>query len=154
MIINGQRPFKQRTRQGLTIAPLRSGRFVLRAKSSLSATRVKTDPAFKPLMADAALMKLASPLASVVYRSLGIKDVKLYRNLVGRVKRMLKDGLETAIIKRQLQDEILNKKRKVKIGRNVILRVARYRDFPVFFVEKLRFFDSLTHPYASVFNTS
>lgn len=93
MIINGQRPFKQRTRQGLTIAPLRSGRFVLRAKSSLSATRVKTDPVFKPLMEDAGRMKVASPLASKVYRSLDIKNVCIYRQMVGRAKGLLKEGV-------------------------------------------------------------
>lgn len=98
MIINGPRPFKQRTRQGLTIAPMKSGRWVLRVKSSLSAKRVKTDPVFKPLMEDAGRMKVASPLASGVYRALEIKDVRIYRQMVGRAKGLLKAGVSAADI--------------------------------------------------------
>lgn len=102
MIITGERPFKQRTKQGLTIAPMKSGRFMLRAKSSLSAKRVKTDPAFKPLMEDATRMKVASPLASKVYRALKIKDVAIYREMVGKAKGWLKAGFSAAEIENNL----------------------------------------------------
>ncbi|SFW47444.1 hypothetical protein [Chitinophaga sancti] len=93
MIIHGERPFRQRTKQGLTIAPMKSGRFMLRVKSSLTAKRVKKDPAFKSLIEDAGRMKIASPLASRVYRELEIGDVRVYRQMVGRAKGLLKEGM-------------------------------------------------------------
>lgn len=154
MIIHGKRPFKQRTKQGMTLAPMRSGRFVLRMKSSLTGKRVKTDPAFKPLMADAALMKIASPLASRVYRELSIRDVKLYRKLVGKAKGMLKAGMQDFEIETQLKDELLNKKRKVKIEKHVSFRVTLYRELPVFYTVNYRFLFSSNTRDAAVFNTS
>ncbi|WP_343674453.1 hypothetical protein [Chitinophaga sp.] len=90
MIIRGKRPFKQRTKQGMTLAPMKSGAFMLRMKSSLTGKRVKTDTAFKPLMEDAARMKVASPLAARVYRELEIGDVRIYRKMVGKAKELLK----------------------------------------------------------------
>lgn len=105
MIIHGERPFRQRTKQGLTIAPMKSGRFMLRVKSSLSAKRVKQDPAFIPLMEDAGRMKIASPLAARVYRDFEIKDVRIYRKMVGRAKGLLKKGLSVPDIEIILRKE-------------------------------------------------
>lgn len=74
----------------MTLAPMKSGRYVLRMKSSLSGKRVRRDPAFAPLMEDAERMKVASPLAARVYRELEIRNVKVYRKMVGRAKELLK----------------------------------------------------------------
>lgn len=84
---------------------MKSGRFMLRVKSSLTAKRVKKDPAFRPLMEDAGRMKIASPLASRVYRELEIKDVKVYRKMVGRAKGLLKAGVAESEIEIILRKE-------------------------------------------------
>lgn len=105
MIFYGPRPFKQRTKQGMTLATMKSGRFTLRKKSSLDAKRVKKDPAFRPLMQDAGLMKRASPLAAYVYRELEIKDVKVYRKMVGRAKGLLKEGMRERAVENILKKE-------------------------------------------------
>jgi hypothetical protein len=100
---------------------------MLRAKSSLSAKRVKTDPAFQPLMEDASRMKVASPLASKVYRSLEIKDVCIYRKMVGRAKGLLKAGvceadIEMVLIKEFGPVEIV----AISTGKIIQLRVDNY----------------------------
>lgn len=84
---------------------MKSGRFMLRVKSSLTAKRVKKDPAFKPLMEDAGRMKIASPLASRVYRKLEIGDVRVYRKMVGRAKGLLKEGITESDIEIILRKE-------------------------------------------------
>jgi hypothetical protein len=84
---------------------MKSGRFMLRVKSSLSAKRVKQDPAFIPLMEDAVRMKVASPLAARVYKELGIRNVGIYRKMTGRAKGLLKEGISEADIEVVLRRE-------------------------------------------------
>lgn len=124
MIINGPRPFKQRTKQGITLAPMKSGRIMMRMKSSLDAKRVKQDPAFKPLMQDAAMMKRASPLAAGVYRELEIKDVKVYRKMVGRAKTLLKEGI------REREIENILKKEYGKLWNKPVARIIVVQEIP------------------------
>lgn len=124
MIINGPRPFKQRTKQGMTLAPMKSGRYMLRMKSSLDAKRVKKDPAFRPLMQDAALMKRASPLAAMVYRELEIKDVKVYRKMVGRAKGLLKEGVG------EWEIESILKKEYGKVWNKPAVRIIVIQEIP------------------------
>jgi len=70
------------------------GSYYARAKSSLDRKRVKKDPAFRETMRYAELMGKASVTASVVYRALPEEQkVKgLFRKLVGRVIRLLKEN--------------------------------------------------------------
>jgi hypothetical protein len=70
------------------------GIWCMRMKSSLSKERVSTDPAYQPLMEDAAVMAAASPLASAIHKQLPkVKDGRgRFRKLVGVVKAMLRAG--------------------------------------------------------------
>jgi hypothetical protein len=92
------------TRYGITVYKLKSGRWFGRKKSSLTARRVKKDPAFKPLMADAGLMKIASPLASQIYRQLPAdkRKVQLYRQMVAVAKGLLKEGNDETSVREAL----------------------------------------------------
>lgn len=74
--------------------------YYIRSRSSLTAKRVKTDPAFRNFMLRAELMKLASPLAACIYRALpaGWKRSGLFNKLVGEVTRRLKQGWQAEAI--------------------------------------------------------
>jgi hypothetical protein len=93
-------------------------------KSSLDAKRVKKDPAFRPLMQDAALMKRASPLAAGVYRQLEIKDVKVYRKMVGRAKGLLKEGVG------EWEIENILKKEYGKVWNEPVARIIVVQEIP------------------------
>lgn len=71
------------------------GIWCMRMKSSLSKERVSTDPAYQPLMEDAAVMAAASSLASAIHKQLPkVKDGRgRFRKLVGVVKAMLRAGM-------------------------------------------------------------
>ena len=98
------------------------GCYYARAKSSLAGKRVKKDPAFRETMRYAELMKKASVTASMVYRALPEKQkVKgLFRKLVGRVIRLLKENKTTEEILVLLQPKktartlIFNKENRVE----------------------------------------
>jgi hypothetical protein len=70
------------------------GNYYVRVKSSLTAKRVKRDPAFKRTMAYAGLLGCASTIASALYKLLPkeSKGITVYRKLTGRVMRLLQDG--------------------------------------------------------------
>ena len=72
-----------------------------RTKSSLSAKRVKHDPAFKETMKNAALLACASKIASVIYKRLSKeeKSRKKYQAMTGQVMRLIKEkmNIETII---------------------------------------------------------
>jgi hypothetical protein len=78
--------------EGNVTAYLFRGEGYVRSKSSLTANRVKTDPAFQPLMQHAALLKEASRLASMEYKQLPAneKGREKYRQLVGEKMKELK----------------------------------------------------------------
>lgn len=105
---------------------------MLRVKSSLSAKRVKKDPAFQPLMEDAARMKIASPLASRVYRELEIRNVRIYRKMVGRAKGLLKEGMPESDIEIILRKEY-GPVEMVVISTGKIIPIKRHPEqvFPV-----------------------
>ena len=68
--------------------------YYMRSRSSLTAKRVKTDPAFTKLMLHADLMKIASPIASKVYRMIPASRRRggFFNKLVSEVTRWLKYG--------------------------------------------------------------
>jgi hypothetical protein len=79
----------------VTFYKLKNGRYYRRAKSSLNKKRVTTDPAFAPLMNEAALMATASPIASQIHKQLRkVKNGRQrYQRLVGEVKALLKEEM-------------------------------------------------------------
>ena len=80
--------------------------YYARSKSNLSGVRVKKDPAFAKTMANAALLKEASALASLVYRNLDSKKRKhaLYRQMTGAAMHWLKEGKSVAEVKIKVED--------------------------------------------------
>ncbi|HLP38657.1 hypothetical protein [Lacibacter sp.] len=71
------------------------GKYYARKKSSLSAERVKHDPAFAETMRYAERLGIASKIASVVYKQLvpvGERSREKYREVVGMVMRELAKG--------------------------------------------------------------
>ena len=83
------------TIDGICVYKMR-GRFYLRAKSSLSAERVKNAPEFEQTRVHAALLGKASKIGSVLYSELSRKQKKksTYRWITGQVMTMLKNGME------------------------------------------------------------
>jgi|KBSSwiStaDraftv2_1062776.scaffolds.fasta_scaffold315713_3 hypothetical protein len=71
-----------------------------RTKSSLSAKRVKHDPAFDATMKYAALLACASKIASVIYKRLPAeqKDRKKYQAMTGQAMRLLKEKKNIDVI--------------------------------------------------------
>jgi hypothetical protein len=75
-----------------------NGAYYLRTKSSLTAKRVKKDPAFARTMQYAQLLGKASKIASQVYKtySKATRQFSEYRVLTGKAMQLLKDGFTTA----------------------------------------------------------
>ncbi|HMK17143.1 MAG TPA: hypothetical protein VK492_03005 [Chitinophagaceae bacterium] len=71
-----------------------------RTKSSLSAKRVKHDPAFDATMKYAALLACASKIASVIYKQLPKeqKSRKKYQAMTGQAMRLLKKKMNIEAI--------------------------------------------------------
>ena len=93
-------PFFVGTAQFLTFYKMH-GRYFARAKSSLTAERVKKDPCFAPTMWQASIMAHASKIGAAAYASIPAfcKEYKHYRQLTGKANLLLKQGLH--------EDEIL-----------------------------------------------
>ena len=71
-----------------------------RTKSSLSAKRVKHDPAFDATMKYAALLACASKIASVMYKQLPKeqKSRKKYQAMTGQAMRLFKEKMNIEAI--------------------------------------------------------
>jgi len=80
------------TKDGIVIYKLR-GKYYMRAKSSLTAKRVRKSPEFKKTMESAKLLAPASKIASGIYRQLKQKNHPYYRKLTGAAMKLLKAGL-------------------------------------------------------------
>jgi hypothetical protein len=80
------------------------GRYYARAKSSLTADRVKTDACFIPTMLQAAFMAHASRIGSALYALVprANKQHSLYRTLTGQANLRLKKGMTEDTIVAQL----------------------------------------------------
>jgi len=70
------------------------GKYYVRMKSSLTAKRVKKDPAFKRTMQCAASLANASQIASALYRELPKekKGIAVYRKLTAKAMTLLRNG--------------------------------------------------------------
>jgi hypothetical protein len=75
-----------------------NGAYYLRTKSSLTAKRVKKDPAFARTMQYAQLLGKASKIASQVYKTYpkATRQFSEYRVLTGKAMQLLKDGFTEA----------------------------------------------------------
>jgi hypothetical protein len=79
----------------------------VRKKSSLTGRRVKKDKAFTLTMAYSDLLKIASPIASVVYNQLPkeTREHSYFRTLTGIAIRLIKEGKTVEEIYLQLYKE-------------------------------------------------
>ncbi|HEV7423888.1 MAG TPA: hypothetical protein VGO21_01735, partial [Candidatus Paceibacterota bacterium] len=73
---------------------------ILRQASTLTGERIKKDPAFKGFRKSISRLKDASPLAASLYKLVPkqVKQYSLYRTLTGEAIKMLKEGMEAALI--------------------------------------------------------
>jgi hypothetical protein len=83
-------------------------RYFARVVSSLDGARVKQDPAFAGLMRHADWLKLASPIASELYRSLPKekRQRSQYQALTGLGIRLLKEGHAVEDVRAALKKEV------------------------------------------------
>jgi uncharacterized protein YbcI len=95
-IVGGVPPPFMGTRDNLTIYLLK-GEYVIRTKSSLTAKRVKRDPAFAKTMKYAGWLKQGARIASRIYRQIPADERihKQYRQLTGKAMSLLKEGFDT-----------------------------------------------------------
>ena len=71
------------------------GKYYVRAKSSLTAERVKTEACFAPTRWQASIMAHASKIGAAVYAAIPAfcREYKYYRQLTGKANLLLKKGL-------------------------------------------------------------
>ena len=76
------------------------GHNIVRKTTSLTGQRVKTDKAFEGLRESSNRMKQASPIAASLYKLIPpeAKQYSIYRLLTSEALKMIKQGLEVAII--------------------------------------------------------
>ena len=91
------------THDGICIYHMR-GSFFVRTASSLTAERVKKDPAFAETRRNSSLMSRAAKISSAVHKEIrGKKKTReTYRLLTGEAIRMLRNGQEEQEISRIL----------------------------------------------------
>jgi len=78
---------------------------IWRRGSSLTGERTKKDPAFKGFRQSSSRLKEASPIAASLYKRVPeqVKQYALYRTLTGEAIKMLKEGMEAAVITETLK---------------------------------------------------
>jgi hypothetical protein len=83
---------------------------IWRRASSLTGERTKKDPAFKGFRQSSNRLKEASPIAASLYKQLPgqVKQYALYRTLTGEAIKMLKEGMEAAVIKETLKKKYID----------------------------------------------
>jgi hypothetical protein len=83
---------------------------IWRRRSSLTGERTKKDPAFKGFRQSSNRLKEASPIAASLYKQLPehIKQYALYRRLTGETIKMLKEGVEAAMISESLKKKYID----------------------------------------------
>ncbi|HEU4555087.1 MAG TPA: hypothetical protein VFS25_19715 [Chitinophaga sp.] len=81
-----------------------NGKYLVRAKSSLSRRRVKRSPAFRRTMQYAEWLAQASHMASRIYRVFEKQQrkVQVYRAMTGMAINLLKTGMEAAAVQAKL----------------------------------------------------
>ena len=83
---------------------------ILRRVSSLTGERTKKDPAFKGFRQSSSRLKEASPIAASLYKLVPeqLKQYALYRTLTGEAIKMLKEGMEAAVITETLKKKYID----------------------------------------------
>jgi hypothetical protein len=113
---------------------------IWRRASSLTGERTKKDPAFKGFRQSINRMKEASPIAASLYKLVPeeVKQYALYRTLTGESIKMLKAGMEAAVIietlKKKYIDPLLEAPKKNSESRTVEepAKIDRVKGIPDF----------------------
>ncbi len=86
------------------------GQNIWRRGSSLTGERTKKDPAFKGFRQSSSRLKEASPIAASLYKGVPkeVKQYALYRTLTGEAIKMLKEGMEAAVITETLKKKYIS----------------------------------------------
>jgi len=106
---------------------------IWRRASSLTGERTKKDPAFSGFRKSSSRLKEASPMAASLYKQVPeqIKQYAFYRTLTGEAIKMLKEGMEAALItetlKKKYIDPLLDTAKKNTENRTVEEPVTRDR---------------------------
>jgi hypothetical protein len=106
---------------------------IWRRTSSLTGERTKKDPAFKGFRQSSNRLKEASPIAASLYKEVPeqVKQYALYRTLTGEAIKMLKEGMESAVIteilKKKYIDPLLDAPKKNSENRTIEEPVTRDR---------------------------
>ena len=85
------------------------GQNIWRRGTSLTGERTKKDPAFKGFRQSSSRLKVASPIAASLYKMLPehVKQYALYRTLTGEAIKMLKEGINAAVIAETLKTKYI-----------------------------------------------
>ena len=83
---------------------------IWRRASSLTGKRTRKDPAFKGFRQSSNRLKEASPIAASLYKLVPeqVKRYALYRTLTGEAIKMLKEGIEVAVITETLKKKYID----------------------------------------------
>ena len=83
---------------------------IWRRASSLTGERTKKDPAFNGFRKSSSRLKEASPIAASLYKQVPeqVKQYALYRTLTGEAIKMLKEGMEAAVITETLKKKYID----------------------------------------------
>src|SRR5450432_3185390 len=86
------------------------GQNIWRRGSSLTGERTKKDPAFKGFRQSSSRLKEASPIAASLYKLVPeqVKQYALYRTLTGEAIKMLKEGMQAAVITETLKKKYID----------------------------------------------
>ncbi|SEW46235.1 hypothetical protein SAMN05428988_6292 [Chitinophaga sp. YR573] len=97
------------TQDGLTIYRLEGEQYYVRMQSSITGKRIKKDKAFAGFRDSSQRMRIASRLASAVYRQFVVKEYPLYREMTGKAILWLKEGIAASVIEERLQQAYMSK---------------------------------------------
>jgi hypothetical protein len=86
------------------------GQNIWRRGSSLTGERTKKDTAFKGFRQSSSRLKEAAPIAASLYKQVPrlVKEFSLYRTLTGEAIKMLKEGMEAAVITEGLKKKYID----------------------------------------------
>src|SRR5579862_5357536 len=107
-------PFFVGTARQLTFYTM-YGRYYARAKSTLSAERVKTDACFAATRWQASVMAQASKIGAAAYGAIPAwcREYKYYRMLTGKANLLLKQGMhEDEVLMRLIEKFVVPLKRQ------------------------------------------
>jgi hypothetical protein len=97
------------TQDGLTIYRLEGEQYYVRMQSSITGKRIKKDKAFAGFRDSSSRLRIASRIASAVYRQFVVKEYPLYREMTGKAILWLKEGCSIPVVEARLLQAYLSK---------------------------------------------